>query len=251
MDTDQGKSGTEVTEVTETTSGAMSTATTIPTEPSSLSTPVFPPIPQYGFTQINPYGCVWPPVIRPTHYHDVWRWRPVLPSIPVKQQESITETPEEMDECPKESDNIKPINIPPELTDPVSSTADPVTPLLGIVKFPYVHSTRESQFAIVPLLLEKTNKVLLYNAYPAQIAPHRSKELKTDIAFQLQAGVEGHIKAHWEGDLAPYGNRYVKVSKTRIYSTCVDPIIITAINKGELPFHISRGDVIAEVLLYQ
>ena len=63
--------------------------------------------------------------------------------------------------------------------------------------------------------------------------------------------MEGHIEAHWEGDLAPYGNRYVKVSKTRIYSTCVDPIIITAINKGELPFHISRGEVIAEVLLYQ
>ena len=111
VDTDQGKSGTEVTEVTETMSGAMSTATTIPTEPSSLSTPVFPPIPQYGFTQINPYGCVWLPVIRPTHYYDVWRWRPVLPSIPVKQQESITETPEEINECPKESDNVKPINI--------------------------------------------------------------------------------------------------------------------------------------------
>ena len=97
-----------------------------------------------------------------------------------------------------------------------------------------------SQFAIVPLLLEKTNKVLLYNAYPAWIAPRRSKELKTDTAFQLQAGVEGHIEAHWEGDLAPYGNCYVKVSKTRIYSTCVDPIIIIAINKGELPFHISN-----------
>ena len=140
MDTDQGKSGTEVTEVTETMSGATATAT-IPAEPSSLSTPAFPPLPQWGFTQINPYGCVWPPVIWPIHYHDVWRWRPVLPSIPVKQQESITNTPEEINKCPKESDNVKPINIRPELTDPVSSTADPVTPLPGIVKFPYVHST--------------------------------------------------------------------------------------------------------------
>ena len=75
--------------------------------------------------------------------------------------------------------------------------------------------------------------------------------MKTDVTFQLEPGIEGHIEAHWEGDLAPYGNRYVKVSKIRINSTCVQPIIITAMNKGELTFHISCGEVIAEVSLYQ
>ena len=103
----------------------------------------------------------------------------------------------------------------------------------------------------MPLLLEETNKVLLCNAYSVKIPPWRSKEIKTDVAFQLEPGVEGHIKAHWEGDLAPYGNQYVKVSKTRITSTCVGPIIIMAMNKGEQTFHISRGEVIAEVSLYQ
>ena len=58
----------------------------------------------------------------------------------------------------------------------------------------------------MPLLLEETNKVLLYNAYPVKIPPQQFKEMKTDVAFQLEPGIEGHIEAHWEGDLAPYGN---------------------------------------------
>ena len=74
------------------------------------------------------------------------------------------------------------------------------------MKVHHLHTTRESQVAIVPLLLEGTNKVLLYSAYPVKILPRRSKEMKTDVAFQLEPGIEGHIEAHWEGDLAPYGN---------------------------------------------
>ena len=58
----------------------------------------------------------------------------------------------------------------------------------------------------MPLLLEGMNKVLLYSTYPVKIPPWRSKEMKTDVAFQLEPEIEGHIEAHWEGDLAPYGN---------------------------------------------
>ena len=59
------------------------------------------------------------------------------------------------------------------------------------MKVPHLHTTQESQFAIEPLLLEETNKVLLYNAYPVKIPPRRSKEMKTDVAFQLEPGIEG------------------------------------------------------------
>ena len=68
------------------------------------------------------------------------------------------------------------------------------------MKVPHLHTTQESQFAIVPLLLEEMNKVLLYSAYPVKIPPRQSKEMKTDVAFQLEPGIEGHIEAHWEGD---------------------------------------------------
>ena len=235
MDTDQGKSESVVTE----------------TETGVPSMPVFQPIPPFGFGAIHPY--FWPPVAQPNHYQDVWRLRLVLPSIPTRPLEAVGQAPKEINENLKNLDSVKPITILPELTDPVSSssTTDRGTPLPGVVKVPHLHTTRESQFAIVPLLLEETNKVLLYSAYPVKIPPQRSKEMKTDVAFQLEPGIEGHIEAHWEGDLAPYGNQYVKVSKIRINSTCVQPIIITAMNKGELTFHISCGEVIAEVSLYQ
>ena len=192
------------------------------TETGVPSIPVFQPVPPYGFgaAAIHPY--FWPQVTQPNHYQDVWRSRPVLPSIPTRPPEAVGEASQKIEES-------------------VRSMTDQG----------FLQTTRESQFAIVPLLLEETNKVLLYNAYPVKIPPWRSKEMKTDVAFRLEPGVEGHIEAHWEGDLAPYGNRYVKVSKTRITSTCVGPVIITAMNKGEQTFHISCGEVIAEVSLYQ
>ena len=103
MGTDQGKSV-----VTETETG-------VP------SMPVFQPIPPFGFGAIHPY--FWPPVAQPNHYQDVWRSRPVLPSIPTRPLEAVGQPPKEIDENLKNSDSVKPITILPELTDPVSSSS--------------------------------------------------------------------------------------------------------------------------------
>ena len=128
-DTDQGKSASVVTE----------------TETGVPSMPVFQPIPPFGFGAIHPY--FWPPVAQPNHYQDVWRSRPVLPSIPTRPLEAVGQAPKEFDENLKNSDSVKPITILSELTDPVSSssTADRGTPLPGVVKVPHLHTTQESQ----------------------------------------------------------------------------------------------------------
>ena len=86
--------------------------------------PVFQPIPPFGFGAIHLY--FWPPVAQPNHNQDVWRLRPVLPSIPTRPPEAVGQAPKEIDENLKNSDSVKPITILPELTNPVSSisTAD-------------------------------------------------------------------------------------------------------------------------------